>query len=327
MHEHIARAVYYLQVHLLYASIVWLAAWLLTSILRGSATAKSWIWVATSLNFLLPLGAVVDRLWASQLSWAAPLSLAGAVGVAVSENTTVATVLGVAWLLGGGLMLARLCLRIRAERRITQSMAGGSAPGSTQGVLTRGVPVRFAAARDVPAVDGVLRPHISLPDGIDRLLSEHELAAVLMHELTHARRRDNLLRLVHEVSLCVLWFHPLVWITSSRLGLYRELSCDESVIRSAHGGDLASALAKLASPEQALLLQATASSFMSHRLDRLTSVAPHRTAFVANALLGVLFGAALLAGVLGTVGHTACCFVDRTQPHVATCRPGPHHSS
>lgn len=75
------------------------------------------------------------------------------------------------------------------------------------------------------------------------------------HSERHAKRRGNLILLVHELALCALWFHPLVWITSSRLALYRELSCDESVIQSARGGDLASALAKLADPERPFLLQ------------------------------------------------------------------------
>jgi beta-lactamase regulating signal transducer with metallopeptidase domain len=144
------------------------------------------------------------------------------------------------------------------------------------------------------------------------LLSDDELEAVLAHELTHARRRDNLLRLVHELGLCALWFHPLVWITGSRLAWYRELSCDESVIRMARGGDLASALAKLANPEGAFLLQATASSFMSRRLAGLTATQPYGSRTVANALLSALFVAVVLAGVLGTVAHTACCFVTKT---------------
>jgi beta-lactamase regulating signal transducer with metallopeptidase domain len=308
--EHITRALYYFEVHLLYASIVWLAAWVLTSIPLGSATTKYWIWVATSLNFIFPVGAILDTFWASHLSWAAPLGIIGDVASRISRSPA-AAVLGAVWVLGAILMLTRVCSRIRAERRDTRATAfqGDMHPGPD--VLAHGVPVRFTMTRQAPAVHGILRPHISLPDGIDRLLSEQELNAVLVHEFTHAKRRDNLIRLIHEVGLCGLWFHPLVWIAGSRIALYRELSCDESVVQSAHGGDLVSALAKLASPEEAFLLQATASSFMSRRLAGLAASQPRRSSLAANTLLTVVFIGALLAGVFGTVSHTACCFVAR----------------
>src|SRR6202049_2982968 len=123
MHEHIARTFYYLDVHLLYASIVWFAAWVLTSIRGGSATTKYWIWVATSLNFILPVGAVLDKLWAPRLSWAAPLGIIGGFATTISQGRT-ATILSVVWLLCATLMLTRLCLRIRAERRDTSATAG-----------------------------------------------------------------------------------------------------------------------------------------------------------------------------------------------------------
>ena len=102
--------------------------------------------------------------------------------------------------------------------------------------------------------------------------------------------------------------HPLVWIAGSRLAVFRELSCDESVIDTAHGGDLVSALAKLADPGEAFLLQSTASSFLSHRLARLAGP-PRRSARAAGALLILLFGALLIGGVFETVAHTACCFL------------------
>ncbi len=309
MHEHIARALYYFDIHLLYASMVGLAAWALTSILGGSATTKYWIWVATSLNFILPVGAVLDKLWARHLSWAAPLGIIGDFANTSTQGRT-ATMLSGVWLLCATLMLTRLCLRIRAERRDTSATAGPSARQSRPGFLAQGVPVRFAENEQAPAVDGVLHPHISLPYGIDWLLSEHELNAVLIHELTHARRRDNLIRLIHEVSLCVLWFHPLVWITGSRLALYRELSCDVYVIQSAHGEELVSALAKLANPDKALLQQASASSFIRHCLARLAAQ-PQPTYRAASMLLTVVFGAVLLWGFFGTVAHTACCFLAK----------------
>jgi beta-lactamase regulating signal transducer with metallopeptidase domain len=305
MHEYIARPVYYVGVHLFYASLIWFAAWTLTSIIRGTATTKYWVWVATSLNFVLPLGAVLDKSLAAHLSWAKPLGVIGDAGLRIADN---ATMVGAVWLLGAMLMAGRLCWRIRADRRDAQ--AGQSAADSKPNFLVQGTPVRFSPARNGPAVDGVLHPRICLPDGIDRLLTKSELNAVLLHELTHARRRDNLIRLIHEVSLCMLWFHPLVWITGSRLALYRELSCDESVIQSAYGEELVSALAKLANPESALLLQASASSYISHRLVRLAAE-PRPTYRAASMLLRLVFGAVLLWGVFGTVAHTACCFLAK----------------
>ena len=314
MLETITRALYYLQVHLLYASVVWAAAWALTSLLPASATTKYWIWVVTSLNFILPVGVVIDALWASRLE-ASPLGFVGDAANRLSHSAA-APYLAILWLLGGVLMLRRVFRRIRAERREALAVASRDTSHPEPAFLAGGVPVRFAGTRQAPAVNGILRPLICLPAGIDRVLSGRELDAVLAHEVTHAKRRDNLIRLVHEIGLCGLWFHPLVWLTGSRIALFRELSCDESVIQSARGKDLVSALAKLAGPDESFLLQAGASSFLSHRVARLAAAEPPRRLAV-SALLLVAFSGVLVAGSLGTVSHTACCFVERGGGHQA----------
>ena len=307
MHLIPTRAMYYFGVHLLYASIVCLIAWLLTSIPRGRTTTKYWIWVATTLNFIVPLGAIADELGRGHLGWATPLPLIGGPASAITQGPNGGLLFGI-WLLGASLMFIRFISRLHADRANARGFADLQ-PLSLNGTFVAvGVPVRFTEGPGGPAVDGVLHPHISLPKGIERLLSKEELTAVLMHEATHAERRDNLVRLIYEVGLCVLWFHPLVWLAGSRLSLYRELSCDEPVIQSARGMHLISALKKLATPEQEFLLQSTASSLLTYRLAMLRAL-PGRPTGIASALLVLAFGVLLVGGVLETVAHTACCFV------------------
>ena len=306
MHEHIARAMYYFSVHLLYASVVGAVAWLLTTIPGASATAKYWIWVVAVLNFVVPAGAAIDKVWAPHLRWATPL---GAIGGPIGEMTQgwTAVVLAGIWIAGALAMLMRLISRISRERRESEIKVGVK-EHAVAGFVADGIPVTFGNGHPAPTVSGVIYPRVSLPIGIDQLLDERELNAVLLHELIHARRRDNLIRLLYEGALCALWFHPLIWFAGMRMALYRELSCDESVIHNAHGEALVSALAKLAVPQPAGFLQATASSHLSYRLARLAG--PTQTANrAATLLMTSLFAAVIAVGIFQTIAHTACCFL------------------
>jgi beta-lactamase regulating signal transducer with metallopeptidase domain len=304
VHEHIASVMYHFSVQLFYASVVGAAAWVLTSIRGASATTKYWIWVATALNFIAPVGAVIDKLWAPHLAWAAPLGVIRDAIRNLAEGRP-AVALSVIWMAGALCMLVRFIARIRTERGEEQARLSDG--GVTPIFVADGIPVSFGDKDHGPTVRGVLSPRILLPTGIDRLLNQREFHAVLIHELAHARRRDNLLRLLYEISLCVLWFHPLMWLAGARMALYRELSCDESVIRLSHGQALVSALAKLAVPEQPGFLQATASSHLRYRLTRLAG--PPQTAYrAASLLLTSLFAAVVAAGIFETIAHTACCF-------------------
>jgi beta-lactamase regulating signal transducer with metallopeptidase domain len=307
VHEQIARTMYYFGVHLLFASMVASAAWMLTSTLRASATTKYWIWIATGFNFVVPSGALFDKIWAPHLTWARPLGVIGDPIWSMTQGWT-AVVLGVLWTAGTLLMLVRLVWRISRERFEAQAQALWSDGDVASNFVADGIPVGFGDGHSSPAVRGVLSPRILLPTGIDRLLNQREFNAVMIHELAHAKRRDNLICLFHEVSLCVLWFHPLVWLAGARIALYRELSCDESVIKRAHGRALVSALAKLAVPEQAGILQATASSHLGYRLALLCGP-PHVTYRAGSVLLTSLFAAVIAAGLFQTIAHTACCFV------------------
>src|SRR5262249_48317949 len=72
---------------------------------------------------------------------------------------------------------------------------------------------------------------ILLPERIAEQLDDDELEAVMMHEMVHIARCDNLIANVQRLLCCLLWFHPLVWLLDRLLLAERERACDEEVLR------------------------------------------------------------------------------------------------
>src|ERR1700683_752681 len=118
------------------------AAWVLTSFLRASATTKYWIWVATAFNFIVPSGALIDRLWAPHLTWARPLAAIGDPVWDMTQGRT-AVIVGVIWMTGAFSMLMRLISRIRKESREAGAQGGLKERGDTSNFVTDGIPVCF----------------------------------------------------------------------------------------------------------------------------------------------------------------------------------------
>lgn len=77
-----------------------------------------------------------------------------------------------------------------------------------------------------PAVYGVLRPRIILPLSYRDDCPEF----VLLHEMTHIKRKDNLWRVVAFLTAALHWFNPLSWVFLKCFLADLELSCDERVL-------------------------------------------------------------------------------------------------
>jgi uncharacterized protein (TIGR03435 family) len=81
-----------------------------------------------------------------------------------------------------------------------------------------------------PGIVGIVRPVMLLPASVAGRLDDAELDAILLHELWHIRRRDNLAAAMHMLVQAVFWFHPFVWWIGARLMDERERACDEKVV-------------------------------------------------------------------------------------------------
>ena len=77
-----------------------------------------------------------------------------------------------------------------------------------------------------PAVYGIIKPKIILPIEYQ----ERELNYILMHEKAHIKRKDNLVRLLAFIIVCLHWFNPFAWLLLKLLYSDIELACDESVL-------------------------------------------------------------------------------------------------
>ncbi len=81
-----------------------------------------------------------------------------------------------------------------------------------------------------PLVCGVLSPRIYLPAGMDFRQSQL-LRHILVHETMHIKRRDNWLKIVMLIALCMNWYNPLIWLMSKCLSSDLETACDAAVLK------------------------------------------------------------------------------------------------
>ncbi len=78
-----------------------------------------------------------------------------------------------------------------------------------------------------PLLTGFFHPCIVLP-GTD--VPEKDFSYIVLHELTHYKRRDMFFKWLIQVTVCLHWFNPFVHLMSSEITRACEFSCDEAVL-------------------------------------------------------------------------------------------------
>jgi len=212
---------------------------------KNRAQVRFWLWFSASLKFFVPFSLLVSL--GSQVEWAPAAEQVAARNVSVTivqiaqpfpvssplaastsgQTDWLAIAIPGVWLCG---FLYVALIRLQGWIRIRAAVRS-SAPID----IPAPVEVRSSAGVLEPGVVGLWRPTLLLPTGIGDRLTPPQLEAVLVHELCHIRRRDNLVASIHMVAEAVFWFHPLVWWIGARLVEERERACDEAVL--SLGGD------------------------------------------------------------------------------------------
>jgi TonB family protein len=255
--------------HLWQTTLIAFIAWVFVSLLRrATSRARYLIWMIAFVKFLFPSALLIIAIESCGFDISKPSTytgaemffqiaqpvalagfgseavIAGASSVITSPDgraghSELYCLLTVVWLLGSVVWFARwLTLR----RRLARALKAGSeiAVGPAAVALRRAM-TWLSIKREIgliespqirgPGVWGAWRPVVVIPKGLTDKLSAEELEAVMMHELIHVSRRDNLLGALQMLICCLFWFHPLVWLIDRRLLAERELVCDEYVIR------------------------------------------------------------------------------------------------
>ena len=146
--------------------------------------------------------------------------------------------LAAVWIVGVVLLQMRLFVQWSAAQRMrSRGVCGARAPWpATVAELSRQLGIRRTVAivestvAQVPMVIGWLRPVVLVPVGLMTGLTQHQLRAIIAHELAHVRRHDYLVNLVQAVLETLLFYHPAVWWLSNKLRVEREYCCDDVAV-------------------------------------------------------------------------------------------------
>ncbi len=154
-----------------------------------------------------------------------------------------------------------------------------------------------------PMLLGVRKPWMVLPT-VE--LPEEDFRFVVLHELTHCRRRDVLYKWLTQLTVCIHWFNPLVHWMAREVERTGELSCDEAVLRRLDEpgrrayGDAILRTISAGGGYQAVQPSPTLGAEGKHLKERLETIMKFKK---TGRLAAVL--AALLAVVLGVTGAAA----------------------
>jgi len=242
---------------LLLSAMIWICVKIAP---RTTAGVRFLIWMAVFLAAaLLPLFSILAAPQAASTPQFAALH-----GVhAIQLDARWALGIAAFWLvvaLAKAVGLVRNAFRVRA---LWKGSTPVDADAANQSALSqsgfRRAQLCTSSDLDQPCVIGFLAPRVLIPGWLLERATPAELEQIVLHEVSHLRRFDDLTNLFQQLALVCFPLNPaLMWI-ERRLCAEREGACDESVVRATQAPrEYATCLTNLA--EQRLARNAVALS-------------------------------------------------------------------
>lgn len=94
--------------------------------------------------------------------------------------------------------------------------------------IKRRIKIRLSEDISSPMLVGVVFPTIYIPC---REISDDKMRMIFMHELTHYKRKDLLIKWFSVFINAVHWFNPLCYLLCANVSEACEVSCDMAVTR------------------------------------------------------------------------------------------------
>lgn len=143
----------------------------------------------------------------------------------------------VLWALFSGVLVARLLwsfLRLerlrRATRPVSRELEAAAQTWARQMGISRHVALRTSRDLASPIAIGLSDPLIVIPERLLATLSAADVEYILVHELAHLRRHDDLTNLLAKVARAIFIFNPALLVIEHRMAIEREIACDDWVV-------------------------------------------------------------------------------------------------
>ncbi|HJR75234.1 MAG TPA: M56 family metallopeptidase [Luteimonas sp.] len=130
------------------------------------------------------------------------------------------------WFFGAAWQLARQAKGYGSLRRIIAASTRSRALERAYRPFIRSdVEIRLCASFG-PAVAGVLRPKILIPESLAASLPDEAMRAVILHEASHIRRKDTAAHALQKIVEALFWWNPILRWMGTTLDVSREIACD-----------------------------------------------------------------------------------------------------